>query len=384
MLEGVHSDSILLEEVFASTYRSYYRLSVPKPFISSVLRTTNLVDPLKEWAEPISRLAAFIEEQHPDVVFLNGFGILNWMLLQAAQKTGVPVVIQHAGIWTKELNIHKDQYSEIGRTLMEQMERDSTKLSAVEIFLNRWSKEYYHAHVTVGETKRTEIVPLPFDFASFNQLSASIKNSQFNFDKKIFHIGIIARWDEIKNHKAILALAKSARAKRLPWQFHSVVEIPEKYAAEKKKYERYVDIIPPLDRVGISDFCRSVDLLLLPSIFDVSPTVVLEAMALNTPIVISRNIGYVSDFEKHGAQDWIIDADNTDSALQAIRKIAKKSMPSGLRNRILTAHDHKKVFADYLNIFAGAKLRGQPFDKIVRTVLKESLDEFSRSADKIY
>lgn len=376
MLEGVLSNDTVLEQVYSSTYRSYYRLQMPKASLASVLQAESVVDPRTVWAEPISVLSRFIQEQKPDVVFLNGFGILNWMLLQAADKNGVPVVTQHAGIWTKELGIHKDRYSKIGRALLEQTERDSTRMSAVEIFLNQWSKEYYQEHVAQGDERKMEIVPLPFDFASFNQLSTTDAPSRFDFDTKTFHIGVIARWDEIKNHKALLAMAKAAHAAKLPWRFHSVVDIPEKYADERREYEQYVDVVPPLDRAGISDFCRSVDLLLLPSLFDVSPTVVLEAVALDTPIAISPTIGYVSDFIKYGAEAWVINPEDANAALKAIERIMYKNMPFALRKRLLDIHDHKKVFATYLEIFTSAKLRGLSMGKVVQILLGESIAQF--------
>ena len=379
MLESTHSGSVRLKEVFSSNYRGYYRLYVPKSYINKVTRAKyDNIDPADVWQKPIGQLTKLIQQEKPDVVFLNGFGILNWMLLKAAKQANIPVVIQHAGIWTKELEIHKDHYSEHGRQLLKEMEKDSTQLSAVEIFLNRWSRDYYHNNVAKGEIRKTEVIPLPFDFASFKQLSAGEGTSIFDFDKQFFHIGIIARWDEIKNHKAVLGLAKCAHDKKLPWQFHAVVDIPntKKYKKDKLEYERYVDVVAPLDRAGISDFCRSIDLLFLPSLFDVSPTVVLEAVALGTPIAISPNVGYVHDFITCGGSAWVINPTHAERAIESISRIKNKKMPAALKKRLLSIHDHRKVFPAYLEIFAEARIREMPLVEAIRTLWYQNIEHY--------
>lgn len=368
MLEAMPDPSaVRLQAVFKTAQRSYHRLRVPKSMINSVTKSQdNTDDAAVLWAKPIARLERFIREQRPDVVFLNGFGILNWMLLKAARGAGVPVVTQHAGIWTKELRLHRARYSEHGRRMMEGMERESSELSSVEVFLNWWSRDYYRTHVAFGPLRTSEVVPLPFNFYSFEKLSAGEKPVRFGFDRKKRHIGIIARWDEIKNHAAVLAMAKAASQKKLPWQFHAVVDIPAQYADEKAAYERYVDVVAPLDRAGISEFCRSVDLLMLPSLFDVSPTVVLEAIALDTPIVISSTVGFVRDFVSSDAAAWIIDPADTAAAVQSIAKIMGKEMPAELKERILKKHDHRAVFAEYLQLFEEAHLRELPLLEVIK------------------
>lgn len=355
MLEGVVGETTRLKQVFSSKQRKYFRLRVPRSALKTIVRSQKRVSaPDLILKRPIDRLIKLIKQKKPDVVFLNGFGLFNWMLLMAAEKTGTPVAIQHAGIWTKELTIHKKLYSPQGKKTMEQMEKDSTRLASAEIFLNDWSKNYYQDNVAKGRREKISTIPLPFDFKSFKLLGTQKKSTLFNFDKKHLHVGIIARWDEIKNHQAVLTMAKMAQQKKLPWFFHSVVDIPnlKKYESGKAEYEKYVDVVLPLDRAGISDFCRSVDMLMLPSLFDVSPTVVLEAMASSTPIVISPTIGYVHDFSLYGGKDWIINFENPERAIKKLSRLIDKKMPGRLKKHLTDIHDHGKVFATYLKTFA--------------------------------
>lgn len=362
LLERSDSLGAKMEKRYQLPSREYHSLTVHRKIFDAILRSENYDADVNEiLCEPISELVAFIKERKPDVVFLNGFGLMNWMLLKAANEARVPVAIQHAGIWTRELDIHKGLYTKQGLRLMKNMEIDSTFYADAEIFLNKWSMDYYHANVMRGPVSNCMIIPLPFNFKNFKRLSSSSAAKQFDFDKDHFNIGMIARWDDIKNHSAVLNIAKLAKAKKMPWVFHSIVSIPdtEKYSKAKKEYQKHINVIPPVDRVGISEFCRSVDLLILPSIFDVSPTVVLEAVASNTPIVISPTVGYVSDFITHGGGKWVVDPSDSKAALRKLAQIKGRQMPDKLKKRIIQAHDHKKVFDAYLRVFMKLKKESQ-------------------------
>jgi glycosyltransferase involved in cell wall biosynthesis len=353
MFYGSKSKDVRLNKCFSFPQRDYFKLYLPKRYFRLITRAEKFEDPSIILRKPTKRLVSFIKKEKPDVVFLNGFGILNWMLLKAAEETGVPVVIQHAGIWTKELRLHKHLYSRAGLKIMEQMEKDSTKLSSIEVFLNTWSRDYYQKHVAHNSESKTSIIPLPFNFDFFADISKAQKKSILNPAQKAFKIGTIARWDRIKNHNAILSLAKNARKKGLAWQFYAVTQIPEVKQLKNKKraYEKNIKVIRSLDRVGISDFCHAMDMLILPSLFDVSPTVVLEAISTGTPVAVSPNVGYVDDFRKNGAEAWVIDFKNTKKALNRIKKLAMSPMPKALQKEIKSKHEHARVFSAYLGLF---------------------------------
>ena len=359
--------TIKLKKSFFFPQREYFKLYFPKKLFKEITLAENFRDPEKILQAPIKKIISLILREKPDVVFLNGFGVFNWILLCAAKKTDTPVVIQHAGIWTKELRLHKHNYSLVGRKIMEQMEKESTFFSSAEVFLNTWSRDYYRKNVANGEN--SEVIPLPFDFNSFKKNINSRHKSVFTGANGKVRIGTIARWDDIKNHKALLALSRMAKRKKLPWHFYAVTKIPDAPSFEKKRraYEKNITVIPSLNRTGVSDFCKSMDLLILPSIFDVSPTVVLEAIATNTPVVISQNVGYVHEFVKHGAKNWVINFKNTSKSLTGIKKIIKKPMPETLQRWIVLNHDSKKVFSSYLDLFNSVIL-----DKQRRSISSQS------------
>jgi glycosyltransferase involved in cell wall biosynthesis len=334
--------------------REIFLFKMPRSFTTAILKANKDGDPRLILSEPISRLSKFIKKISPDIVFLNGFSLGNWIIMEAARLANVPIAVQHAGLWGVELDIYKDFYSPAGIKMMKDMERDVSRFATAEIFLNNFTKEYFDKNILKDKRQRrslVKVIPLPVELSFFK--SRRQKNSRFLFDRKTFHIGIIARWDRIKNHEALADLAQAANKKGLPWLFHSVTKIPDskKKAALKNKYRRNIDIIGHLTKEDIKEFCSSNDLMIVPSKFDVSPTTLLEALACGTPTAISKNVGFVDDYKKHGAKDWIVDFDNPDKAIRQIKKILRKKIPVKLINELERKHDSKKILKEYLSLF---------------------------------
>lgn len=352
MFKKSNFSSPRFKKIHAFPGRTYYQMYLPKNELKNITRAKPGTNPNKILKQTIDRMADFMKKANPDVVFLNGFGVFNWILLKAARQSSIPVVIQHAGILTKEVNLHKELFSLTGKKIMEEMEKDSTNLTQVEIFLNTWSKNYYFQNVAKRRDEHSYIIPLPFNFSSFKQqVNENSRSISFKLDQKKFNIGVIARWDKIKNHSAILALAKEISKQNLSWQIHVVTKIPDQ-DTRKKEYEKYISVIPELDRVGILNFCRSMDLLIQPSVFDVSPTVVLEATASDTPIAISSTVGYVDDFISNESKDWVIDWDKAKEAVKKISKIKGRRMPHALRKYLMYHHDHGRTIKAYIDLFS--------------------------------
>ncbi|MFA5124636.1 MAG: glycosyltransferase family 4 protein [Patescibacteria group bacterium] len=327
----------------------YYRLKVPGSLAKKIGRTPNKINAEKLFGPAIDLIAGLIKETQPDIIFLNGYAISNWLILKAAQKEKIPVAIQHAGIWTKELRVYKDFFSLAGRKIMEGMEKEIPKIAAADIFLNDWSRRYFNAHVAKTAKNKTYIIPLPIDFAFYQK--ADKKNKKIS--KDTFNIGIISRWDRIKNHELIAHLAEQARKNGLPWKFYSITKIPRtsKNKEIKKLYRKNIKIIPQTNQVGIRNFCKKMDLIILPSQFETAGFVVLESVASGTPIAISENVGFVDAFKKYGAQDWVIDFNNPSSAIKEIIAIANKPMPDKLKNFLFSNHQSDKVFKNYIKLF---------------------------------
>ncbi len=335
--------------------RIAYRLRIPYEDMSSITKGEQVIDPRETLSESIKKLSSLIKRLSPDVVFLNGFSLSNWVLLAAAHEAKKPIAIQHAGIWTVELDIYKDFFSKAGLKMMKKMELESSELATAEIFLNDFSRRRFTGLVLKGKQKNRKkslIIPLPVDISFFKERNED-KSSRFDWNDKEFNIGTIARWDRIKNHEAITKIAELARKKKLPWKIHSVVVIPDTKAKAslKKRYRRSIDVIGHLTKEEVKDFCRSNDLVIIPSKFDVSPTILLEALACGTPTAISENVGFIDDYKKYDSKKWVIDFNDPQKAIDSIKKIAGKNPPPRLKRELFKKHEASNVFEQYLSLF---------------------------------
>src|SRR5690606_22698206 len=118
---------------------------------------------------------------------------------------------------------------------------------------------------------------------------------------KVLSVGAVGRWDMIKNHGALDRLGSYVRKAKLDWKV-LVVTKPSVRASQTflKRYRSHVTLVNPMHPQDLLTWYRGIDILIVPSRFDVSPTVVLEAISLGKPVIISDRVGWGDVFRKHG------------------------------------------------------------------------------------
>lgn len=296
----------------------------------------------------IDQVAELISKSAADIVFLNGFSVFNWMIMQAAHDIGKKIVIQHAGIWTKEVNMYKHFFSLWGRRIVLQMEKDISDCADCQVFLNDFSRNVYNKLVNKASAAKSRIIPLPF----LGRKHAQVKMKKIN-PRQSIKIGIVARWDRIKNQEAVLDLAKEICRQKLNWQIYSITKIPEtkKFLTFKKQYRQFVKVIAPMKYTELPKFYRKMDLMILPSHFDVSPNVVLEAAREGVATVISPNVGWVTEYKKNGYAGLITDFSKPGLVVEKIKKIINGGKTEKLLNSLLHKHEKNKIFNQYLRLF---------------------------------
>lgn len=353
--QGGISETTHITRTFSRKHTLYYTCSLPESRYRPFLTLMKKQDPCIWFGEEIACIRRFIRRIRPDVLFLNGFSVYAWLLLEAASKEGLPIVVQHAGIARIEFEQYKHLYSVAGRNAMLRMEQSIAHLATTQIFLNAHSLDAFSLFVTPVSPDHARIIPLPYD-KTFAQKALKGKKNPVPALEEIV-IGCVARWDRIKNHRAILALAKEAAAQGLPWTFKSVTRIPTSPTETllKKAYLRILDVIPPMDREDLLAFYQSVHLMILPSHFDVSPTVVMEAALAGKPTLISTGVGWNSEYLEHGLEAWITDFSHPKRVIRKIQSLLNSPSSQHFQSMIRTKHAPNKVFAAYLRAFTDAK-----------------------------
>lgn len=303
-------------------------------------------------AAQISMFAEIFREEKPDVVLLNGFSMKNWYLLRAAHAAKIPVVVSHHGLWFKEIS----EIAKVTPTLhkiTEEMERDIVRYADHEIFLNEYSMEEFENKFGKIPKRRRNIIPITYNpvFANGVKAKRKIKN------KGELKIGFVGRWDPIKNPQIILKLAQKAKSKKLPWKFFAVTSFnnSKKLKPFVKKFSTNIEIIQNLKPKQLQKFYKKMDILLLPSRFDVSPTVVAEAAMQHKGTVISESVGWVNEYKKFGMGDWILDFSDKGGTLQIIGDLAARSLPENFVNYIRKYHSAEQVMPEIFKVLKSVK-----------------------------
>ncbi|MEI7512321.1 MAG: glycosyltransferase family 4 protein [Candidatus Uhrbacteria bacterium] len=328
--------------------KDFYIFSYPHTHRHAFMSSKKKLDPREWFAPQIESLRRLIRRAKPDMLFLNGYSVFAWKLLEAARLEGLPIVIQHAGIAQVEFEQYKDLYTRAARMAVLQMEQDIVEAATKQVFLNEFSRDAFCERVAKVPEHQAVVIPLPYQ-----EIFATHASTKKSAGSEIV-IGCVARWDRIKNHQAILRLALEAKKQGLDWHFRSVTKIPETkvHIRFKNSYRKEIEVVAPMSTQDLIKFYKSVDLLVLPSNFDVSPTVVMEAALQYRPTLISKNVGWVSEYRASGIEDWIMDFSDEKKLVQRLHTLLQKPFPLKFRNMVLLKHDPKKVFGMYVKLFS--------------------------------
>ncbi len=299
---------------------------------------------------PIEIITEIIKAEKPDVILLNGFMLTSWFMLKAAQKAGIPVVSSHHGIWTKEVAQIVNKYSPIMNPLARFMEKDLTKLSTAEIFLNDHTRRAYEKAVTKTNPSRRVIIPIKYDESFLNKRLPRPRNEQ------PIRIGFVGRWDPIKNIQAVYDLAAEARRQKKDWEFYSVTKIDDlkTLAPLRGKYEKLIRVIPGLSPKELKKFYADMDLMILPSRFDAAGIVVMEAAFQNRATLISLGVGWVEEYEKCGMKDWIDSFADPKKALAHIERLLGSDVPAAYISHIKKYHAPQRIIEAYFKVLRRA------------------------------
>jgi len=351
VIQGPPEQATSFEECGTDTGKEYYRIA-SRVIESSVFADMSTLDEaITIFGPEIKNFKSALQTLKPDLVFLNGFIPYSWLLLCAVREEGIPVVFQHAGILVKEMGQYSDIYAEGTLRMTALLEKDATESAAVNIFLNEHSKNASVELVKPARMQEVFIIPLPdagWDYIPSSPV-ARVERS----------IGVVARWDRIKNHPAVLALAKEIHAQGLPWTITAVTTVPNtmKNLPFKKEYKEHVHVIEPMDHDALRAFYREQDVCILPSIFETAGGVVSEALAEGTPTLISNGVGWVDEYKATGMESWITDFSDPVEVVTTLQKHLDASAWPEVRrlaSHIQEHHNPEIVFTKYLSVFESA------------------------------
>jgi glycosyltransferase involved in cell wall biosynthesis len=288
----------------------------------------------------IKKVKALVKSINPDVVLINGFHVSNWIFLTAASELKIPIYSVLHGLWFNEISTEMTSH---GRKLTLSMEADIARFSKKLFFVSQFSLEQFEKNVIRVDRKKLKAIPLPY-----NPVYGSPPKSHNT--GKTFNIGMVSRWDPIKNPKGFLDVAMQASKLKLPWKFHAVMTFTknQELAPLKRDFRKYVKMLPPARPKDLKKFYGKMDLMLLPSEFDVLGAVVMEAALQNRLTLISQNVGWKYDYKKFGMSGMIDPFTDPLKTVGKIRKYLRKSPPKNFVRNIRKVHSPDAIFNDLI------------------------------------
>jgi glycosyltransferase EpsF len=165
---------------------------------------------------------------------------------------------------------------------------------------------------------RTHIVPNGIDLETF--LNAKYVDSEFRKSLQIPNenmvIGHIGRIYEVKNHKFLLEIAENLKFQQIPFTLLLIGdgELTNKIVKKikEKGLEDRVKLIGV--RTDIPQLMKGMDVLLLPSLYEGVPLVLIEAQASNLAAIVSKNVSRECDLGlgllefydiQNGTEEWV-------------------------------------------------------------------------------
>jgi glycosyltransferase involved in cell wall biosynthesis len=300
----------------------------------------------KRTKQAIEIISQEIKKINPDIIFLIGFSLNNWYILKAAKNLKIPIVTSHHGLWFKEITSIKGATNNALK-IFRRMEKDTTKDSNLEIFLNDYSQKIYSKNLIQTDQKYTRILNLPYSPTFTNKKLPSAPTN------KIPKIGMVARWDPIKNPGAFLHIAKLAKQLGKPWKFYLVTKFSnyKQLAHLLPEITKYLTILPEMSPNKLKKFYQSMNLLLLPSHFDTSGFVIMEALLQNRGTIISPHVGWTDEYKKYGAKNWINDFSSAKKSINRIETLLTSPIPKKLVNYIIKYHEPNFIMKQHLALF---------------------------------
>ncbi|MDB5254665.1 MAG: glycosyl transferase group 1 [Candidatus Nomurabacteria bacterium] len=356
-LNSIFLDAIASRKILSKKQHDYVELSYPRKTLNASYKEEytkkEYLEFLAPWFEEMEKI---FDAAKPDVVFLNGYALTNYFLFAVAKKRGIPVCMQHAGIWKEEImTASGSAFSSSIRKIFISLEKDLTRYTTHHIFLNEHSKDrFLSAHnLTAADLHAVSVIPLPIPVPKVVRPVTLKKKAS-----KPIAIGAVSRWDAIKNHSAILRLAEYIAENNIPATVSVVTNPFNGIASEfRDRYTKHVQVIAPMSSAKLVTFYRTCDVLILPSKFETLGGVVMEALIQGVPTVISDQTGWVREYQSFGLDALIISPNDSGKKLfdainelfahpeRFIKKFAR------LQKQILSRQLAKHVFPQYEKIF---------------------------------
>jgi glycosyltransferase involved in cell wall biosynthesis len=177
------------------------------------------------------------------------------------------------------------------------------------------------------------------------------------FDSTAFNIAHVAGFSFEKNHLALLRIFKLIQDQIPSAKLWLVGDGPLKTSIEKdienmnlRNVHFTGSVINPLDYIS------SASVLVLPSIIEGLPGVILEAMYCKTPVV-AYNVGGISEVVKSGKTGWLVKAGDESGFVASIKEVFEadqqllNQIKANAYEMVLNHFDNRVIAQRFLEVY---------------------------------
>jgi glycosyltransferase involved in cell wall biosynthesis len=290
---------------------SYYaeKHNVPIKYLNKMSREIRFpADLVALW-----ELYSLLRSEKPDIVCTHTAkaGTLGRL---AAWLAGVPQIYH-----TFHGNIFRGYFSRVKTLFFINIEKMLSKITTKIIALSEKQKAEL-LELRIANKKKIEIIRLGFDFSHVLSEDCDIGSFRktYNIPAETMIISIIGRITAIKNHKMFLKIAdKLMKVQNLC--FFIIGD-----GDQRDEIEAEISRLQLKDRVIVTGFITDLkpvfadtDIVLLTSLNEGTPVALIEAM-VNKKLVITTNVGGVSDFIENGISGFYFDDFDPDKFVEKI------------------------------------------------------------------
>lgn len=274
-------------------------------------KSTTLQEMEAHFSEPINDVMSVLKETKPDVILISGTYYIPWIISVATKKLNIPIVLWYSGILTKEVEC----YDEKARKLFSAMELSIIKRAKKIIFPSKLCKntveELFHKHLTA----KTYVIPNAVNKDFLNDIAVD-----FSVSRRIAGIG---RYTHIKNFDTFFEIHK--RLLKEKWEHEcNFISVVDKQAL--KKIPKTINVLPPMNTLGIKKFYLSQGLIVSPSHFETFGNVPMEAACLGIPVLVNETMGCAEVLQKVGLSNMVISFEDTSLVTSRIKELCGQSI----------------------------------------------------------
>ncbi len=309
------------------------------PILKPVWHLLNVKNPFVTW-----RISEILDYEKPDIVHAHNLNDLSFGVLKKIKLSGLPIV----------LTLHDYSFMCIKATMFRKLQNCEKICSLCRVYASLKKKYTGSVDFVVGVSKfllerhlmHGFFTEIPSDVI-YNPVTIQYPEKiERNFRNPVF--GYIGR---LHPSKGIEVLIRVFNRLNLPLRIAGTPFTPE-YGDYLRKISTSSEI-RFLGWTYAEDFYRSIDVLIIPSLWhDPSPTVVHEANAHGIPVVAS-NRGGLPELVKNGFTGFIFDPEDEENLIKVLKETREEDWKMFSQNAAghATLFSPERIAGRYIEIF---------------------------------